>query len=238
MASESSRNSAYRQLPLAVHLRDEATLENFLPGPDAQPLLGVLRQQLEVDGEPVVYLHGAQGSGKSHLLQACCHLAGSSALYLPLAELASCNPVDVLAGGQEMQLLCLDDLDAVVGDEEWERALFNVYNLARESGCRLLLAASAPPRRLAVDLADLRSRLAWGVVYHLPVADDERRCEILEFRARRRGLELPREVATYLVTRAPRAMDNLLTCLSTLDKASLAHKRAISIPFVKQILDL
>lgn len=226
------------QIPLPVHLRDEATLANYLPGEGAEPLLGALREQLRPQGEPLVFLHGAEGVGKSHLLQAGCHLASNAAIYLPLGELAGYAPEEVLAGAESMLLICLDDLDVVLGKPNWERALFNLYNISRERGCRMLLSASASPRELAIELADLRSRLSWGVVYHLAVPDDDRRCDILQFRARRRGLELSREVANFLVNRAPRSMNKLLACLEQLDQASLAHKRALSIPFVKQTLDL
>lgn len=239
MANDSTLYAAPAgQIPLPVHLRDEATLANYLPDEGAEPLLGALREQLRPQGEPLVFLHGAEGVGKSHLLQAGCHLANNGAIYLPLRELAGYAPEEVLAGAEAMQLICLDDLDAVLGKQDWELALFNLYNVSRERGCKMLLSASASPRELAIELADLRSRLSWGVVYHLTVPDDDRRCDILQFRARRRGLELNREVASFLINRAPRSMDKLLACLEQLDQASLAQKRALSIPFVKQTLDL
>jgi len=225
-----------QQLTLPVHLRDEATLENFLPGDSLELMLAALQQQVRPAGEAFVYLHGGEGTGKSHLLQASCHLAGERALYLPLAELADFPPAEVLRGIERMDLVCLDDLDCATGDPGWEMALFNFYNLAREHGCRLLVAAQAAPRALAVGLDDLRSRLAWGTVYHLPAPSDERRIAILKFRAARRGLVLPDEVARYVVSRAPRAMQRLVDLLDELDRASLSHQRALSIPFVKQAL--
>lgn len=238
MANEAGLNNLQpQQLPLPVHLRDEATLGNFLPVPGSEALMGALGQQLQEGGEPIIYLHGAEGAGKSHLLQACCHLAEAGAVYLPLGELADYPPLDVLAGIDSMKLVCLDDLHAVCGDASWELALFELYNRARERGCRLLVAAAASPRALAVDLDDLRSRLSWGMVYHLRPCSDEEKKLILQFRAERRGLALPDEVASYLVNRAPRGMDQLLGLLDRLDKASLAQQRALSIPFVKQILN-
>ena len=126
--------------------------------------------------------------------------------------------------------------DVVMGVDNWEHALFGLYNRAREWGCRLLIAANASPRALAVKLADLRSRLSWGVVYQLSAASDEEKQAILQFRARRRGLNLGDEVASYIVTRAPRELDQLLQLLDRLDRASLADQRALSIPFVKQQL--
>jgi DnaA family protein len=142
----------------------------------------------------------------------------------------------VLQGVESLDLVCLDDLHCVVGDEKWELALFNLYNRARQDNCKLVVAADAAPRVLAVGLADLRSRLSWGIVYRLAQADDEEKVEILRFRASRRGLLLPGEVARYIVNRAPRAMQPLLDLLEVLDKTSLAQQRALSIPFVKQVL--
>ena len=226
----------YHQLALEVQLRDDATLENYLEYPAVQPLLHALKTQLMPDGEPIIYLSGAGGSGKSHLLQAACHLAGESALYLPLGELAEYPPGDVLRGVETLNLVCLDDIGSVLGRDNWELALFDLVNRARQWGCRLLLAADGPPRTQGVVLPDLRSRLSWGVVFQLPQLDDESRSAILRFRAERRGLILPGEVASYIVNRAPRSLEGLLELLDQLDRASLAEQRALSIPFVKQSL--
>jgi DnaA family protein len=226
----------HHQLPLEVQLRDDATLENFLASAQLQPLLRALQEQLAAQGEPVIFMHGAPGCGKSHLLQAACHRAGGSALYLPLGEVAQYPPEDVLRGVETLDLVCLDDIERVLGSDEWELALFDLFNRAREWGCRLLLAGNGPPRAQAVKLPDLLSRLSWAVVFQLPQPDDEARSAILRFRARRRGLSLPEEVASYIVHRAPRSLDRLLELLDQLDRASLAEKRALSIPFVRQSL--
>ena len=224
------------QLALEVQLRDDATLENFLAAPAVQPLVLALQQQIAAQGEPIIHLYGPGGTGKSHLLQAACHLAGSRALYLPLAELVEYAPEDVLQGVETLELVCLDDVHAVLGKDDWELALFDLCNRARQCGCRLLVAADAAPRALSVALADLRSRLSWGIVYQLPQADDDAKDAILRFRAARRGLTLSAEVSAYIVSRAPRSLESLLALLDTLDKASLAEQRALSIPFVKQTL--
>jgi DnaA family protein len=228
--------SNQRQLPLPVQLRDEATLDNFLPLPASRALIAALRAQIGGDGEPIIYLHGPTGVGKTHLLQASCHLVGVGAVYLPLGEVADCLPDEVLQGMETLKLVCLDDVDRVMGRADWELALFNLINRARQQGCRLLVAGSAAPRVLAVDLPDLRSRLGWGIVYQLAAANDEVKTAILQFRAGRRGLVLGDEVCAYLVARAPRDMDALLAVLDTLDRASLVEKRALSIPFVKSVL--
>ncbi|WP_328799330.1 DnaA regulatory inactivator Hda [Sediminihaliea albiluteola] len=225
------------QLALNVQLRDEATLSNFLVLSEAlQVLMPLLERQLEPDGEQVIFLHGPADSGKSHLLQASCHRAGSAALYLPLAELRTYAAEAVLADMEHMALVCLDDVQAVLGDESWEQALFHFFNRARATGCRLLLSADAAPRALAVQLADLGSRLSWGLVYHLPSYNDEQKIALLRFRAERRGLQLPLEAARYLVNRAPRALSELWQLLEQLDRQSLAEQRALTVPFIKRTM--
>jgi len=224
------------QMSLAVQLRDDATLDNFLPLPKAQPVITALQEQMQPDGEAVVYLYGLSGAGKSHLLQASCHLAEAQALYLPLAQLRQYPAAEVLQGVEQQDLVCLDDIHAVLGDPDWELALFSFYNSARQHRCRLVVAADAAPRALAVQLPDLRSRLSWGAVYQLVEGADEEKAAILQFRAMRRGLTMTSSVASFIVGRAPRGMLQLLEVLDHLDRASLTEQRALSIPFVKQAL--
>ena len=227
-----------RQLALNMQLRDDATLASFLSAPVLEPLLAALRAQATAAGEPLVFLHGQVGSGKSHLLQAACHLLPATSCYLPLAELAALPAEDLLQGLESRQLVCLDDIDAVAGDEGWELALFHFCNRARAAGCRLLLSAAASPRQLPVTLPDLHSRLGWGPVFQLPAPADERKQAILRYRARCRGLDMPAEVSRFLVSRAPRGLAALMALLETLDSRSLAEQRALTVPFVKQALGL
>lgn len=219
-----------------MQLRDDATLASFLSAPALEPLLAALRAQATAAGEPLVFLHGGAGSGKSHLLQAACHLLPAASCYLPLSELAPLPGGELLQGLENRQLVCADDLDAVAGDEDWELALFHFCNRARAAGCRLLLSAGASPRQLSVVLPDLQSRLGWGPVFQLPTPDDERKQAILRYRARCRGLDMPAEVSRFLVSRAPRGLAGLMALLETLDARSLAEQRALTVPFVKQVL--
>lgn len=221
------------QLPLRIGLRDSATFANFSPGANA-----AVCHTLQQAQEPFVYVWGAAGSGKSHLLQAACHAvteAGGTAIYLPLSEPEGIVPA-MLEGMEQMTLVCLDDLQAVSGDPEWEQALFHLYNRLRDSGNRLIAAADAPPAALGVDLADLISRLGWGPVYQLQPPSDEEKAAALQLRAANRGMELPAEVARYLMQRAPRDMHALFALLDQLDERSLAAQRKLTIPFVREII--
>ena len=222
------------QLGLPVQLRDEATLDNFCFAARLLPL----RQLLQAPGgELSLYVHGPSGSGRSHLLQAACQSRPSGAsLYLPLAQLSAMSPTSVLEGIETLSLVCLDDLQAVAGDRDWEQALFVLVNRARETGCLLVVSADTAPAQLGIQLPDLASRLAWSTVFQLRHASDEEKQEILQYRAARRGMQLEDDAARFILARAPRGMSDLMAVLETLDRDSIAMQRSLTIPFIKQRL--
>lgn len=225
------------QLPLGVSLRDDATFDSFLPGASA-PLIETLTHQLDENGEPFVYLWGATGTGRTHLLQAACHAASSRdlrALYLPLDELGHFPPL-MLEEIERLDLVAIDDVDAVMGRKRWEEGLFHAFNRLRDAGKHLLMASAVSPRQLPVKLPDLASRLTWGVTFHLQGLDDTERLQALQLHARVRGMQLPDEVARYILHRGPRGLGELCEALAVLDRASLTAQRKLTIPFVKQAL--
>lgn len=231
------------QLTLGVRLNDSATFENYyVPAhsPNSQAL-AALHEQVKGAGEAFIYLWGEQGVGLTHLLQASCHYADllkKQVQYLPLQDLVNMEPTALLEGLEQADLVCIDELEAIAGSKRWEHALFDFYNALRDQGKCLLVAARQSPRAIPVELADLRSRLQWGVTYHLQSLNDEEKQAALMHRARALGLELNAEVASFIIQRAPRNMATLFEYLTRLDKASLAEQRKLTVPFVKRVLDL
>jgi DnaA family protein len=224
----------FEQLPLAVQLRDDATFDNYFVA-DNGLLLSQLRQQL-ADGERYLYLFGAAGSGCSHLLQAACHQAdqlGVTSVYIPLSELVDYPPEQLFEGLENLSLVCIDDIQQVLGDEHWEQQLFHLFNRLVDADVKLLIAANCAVRELPIELADLASRLSWGAVHHIKPLNDEQRIEALQFRASRRGLELNNEVAQFIYHRCQRDTEALLNVLETLDRESLKERRRLTIPFIK-----
>ena len=59
------------QIGLPLRLKDRASFENFLAG-DNQQIVALLEGSGADRDLGVIYLHGAKGAGKSHLLQAFC----------------------------------------------------------------------------------------------------------------------------------------------------------------------
>ena len=136
-------------------------------------------------------------------------------------------------------MVCLDDLGAIAGNDEWEVAIFDLFNRIKETGKTLLLmSADQPPQQLPIKLADLRSRLSWGENYQLAELSEYKKAAVLQQAARKQGLELPDEVAKFLLNRLDRDLTYLFSVLEKLDKASLQAQRKLTIPFVKEQLHL
>jgi len=224
------------QLALSIELRIEADFAEYLPGPNAEAIAAVAGWAIG-NGHDFLYLFGPSGTGKTHLLQAACRSAtdlGTAAVYLPLGQ-PGLEP-EVLDELERADLVALDDLQSVAGQEQWEHALFGLYNRLREAGRRLLVSANKPAAEMPIKLPDLRSRLAWGPGYRLrPLAEAD--CERLLLQsARRRGLQLGNDAVNYILRRCPREPRHLLALLDKLDKATLSRKRRPTLPLIRELL--
>lgn len=221
------------QLPLGITLADSADFSNFLPGKNTEALASL--QSLT---EPLIYIWGKPGCGKTHLLQAACADTlqhEQPAAWLPMQRSDEFLP-EILTGWENLPLVCLDDIHAIAGNAPWEQAVFNLYNDLHAQGGRLIIAANVAPAALGLQLPDLQSRLSHGLVFQLHELSDSDKCQALAERARRRGFELPEDTANYLLTRYQRDMTSLCQLLDVLDSASLSEKRRLTIPFVKKVL--
>lgn len=228
-----------QQLALAIQRNHQATFSEFCWGNNAL-LKQQLHQALQGLGERFIYLWGAPGSGKSHLLQACCQEVSTlqPAIYLPLNLLKEWGP-QVIEDIGEQALISVDDINAIAGDPAWEEAILHLYNRIRDQGKTILLISGhLPPAQSTIELADLRSRLTWGLALPLEELSDEDKIHTLRLHASKRGFELPISVCQFLITRSVRNMHTLHTLLEQLDEASLIAKRKITIPFVKEVFNL
>ncbi len=196
-----------QQLPLAISPPPEPAFENFLPGANAEALERVKALAEGRLHEAIVYLWGASGSGRTHLLRAA----------------ARVNPALAVA----------DDVESL--DAAAQQALFNAINAARDGRGAVLAAGAAAPARLALR-DDLRSRLGWGLVYQLHPLSDAQKAEHLRGEASRRGLQLPDEVVSYLMNRLPRDLYSLNALLDRLDQHSLTRKRPLTLALVREVL--
>lgn len=232
----------FRQLPLKFKVRDVFTFDTLVAG-NNDVSVGIIKQCALGEGEKQVYIWSSQGGGKSHMLQAACNFAAKNqrtVCYLPAGQIID-QPVQILDDIEQVDVVCLDDVDQLIqspaNSRAWEEALFNLINRMRETGNTLLFAAATSPEALQVQLPDLRSRLAWGPVFQLQSLCDADKHIALRIRANQRGLELPENVAEYLMRHYPRDLFGLFERLEKLDTAAMVMQRRLTIPFVKAVLE-
>lgn len=227
------------QLALGIKLRDDARFDNFHGDRNASAASRLRAAVDQSPAPPVVLVCGDEDTGKSHLLQAVCHEAEQqhrSAVCVSLEEFLPFGP-QILDGLELHALVCLDDLDRIAGIEEWEEAVFHLYNRVGDQGGRLVIGLCNLPSELPFLLPDLRSRLGHGLLIQLGINRDDDRTKILMARAEQRGLVLSDEVAAFILKRAPRKLADLLAVLDKLDDNSLKAQRRLTIPFVKSVMD-
>jgi DnaA family protein len=196
-----------RQLPLPLSGAAQPSLENFVPGANAEAFERVRALAAGRLNEAIVYLWGEPGSGRTHLLRAA----------------AKANP----------QIVTADDVESL--EPQAQQALFIAINAAREGGPAILAAGGAPPGALRLR-EDLRTRLGWGLVYHLRPLADADKLQHLRSEAAHRGLALSDEVARYLLNRLPRDLASLHAVLDLLDRYALAQQRPLTVPLVRDAL--
>lgn len=226
------------QLPLNFHFREVLSFDNFLVSNNGE-LINTLKFMIKSLGSQFVFIWGKEGSGRSHLCQALYYLAedeNRKVAYLALSE-EGIEP-DVLKQLENFTLIILDDIDAVLGKENWDEALFHFYNLVKDSAGSLLMTSSKAPSSFESILPDLKSRLGWELVYQLEELSDADKVQALQHRASERGLKLTFEAGQYLLNRLPRDTHKLFAVLEQLDKQSLAQNRSLTVPFIKKVLDL
>ena len=230
-----------KQLALPVNLPAHSVFNTFISNGNEALVVQLKNISAKSTIGETLFISGKQGSGKTHLTQAVCHAAleSSNAVYLNLA-----NPsytYEVLEGWDNSQLICLDNVDIVQGDLNWEEALFDLFNRRLERvadrKASLLMTAAKPVSELNLKLPDLRSRLSSGLIYQITQLAEQHLSLALTAHAHQRGLEIPTDTMKFLMSRLPRELSELMSWLDKTDKASLEAQRKLTIPFVKELLD-
>lgn len=225
-----------KQLLLNIKLNDQSHFENFYFTENALAV-HTLKHFSHMQ-ESFIYLCGKKGVGKTHLLQACCHeyqLKSCPIIYVPLKQHSTFSP-DILKGLDHVDLVCLDDVDAILTQPAWEEALFHCYNTLQQSEKKLIISAGILPKHLSCILPDLKSRYMQGLILSLQELTDTEKFIAVHMRIKNRGLIVNDDVITFLMNHYPRNLKALFHALDQLEEASLRQQRRLTIPFIKRWL--
>lgn len=207
------------------------TFDTFVTGQNqelVQLLRRIAQRQATSLSERFAYAWGEAGAGKSHLLQALA--ATPHSRYVP-ADAGG----DAFIFTPETTLYLLDDCEQLPPDSQI--AAFALFNQVREHGAWLVAAGAMAPASLTVR-EDLRTRLGWGLIYQLHGLTDDEKIAALTQAAQARSLSLSPGVLPYLITHFRRDMQSLSAMLDALDRYSLETKRPITLPLLRDLLQL
>ena len=181
--------------------------------------------------DPFIYVWGEEGAGKSHLLRAWVAQAldaGKKAVYID----AAATPLTEAAF--EAEYLAIDQIEKL-GNEE-QALLFAVFNRFRNSGKGFLLLSSEHTPQQLVIRDDLRTRMAYCLVYEVKPLTDQEKIDALVSMAAARQVTIDPEIFEYLLNHWRRDMDSLMQMLDTLDNYAVTMGKRITLPLLRQLL--
>ncbi len=221
------------QLPLDLRLGDDYSFDNYLIGENKL----LVAAALDADDSAPIYLWGKPGSGKTHFLHALLKSYIDSNQSVALLSADNIDELDpsFCQGLEQCRLVCIDDIDEVSITDEWQNAVFHLFNRLKDNSVKLVCSADRVPQQLDV-LADLQSRLASCLIFEQRELSDDEKMTALQSRAKTRGFELSDDVVSFLMSRVQRDIHSLFGLLDQLDKHSLAKQRRLTVPFVREVL--
>ena len=226
------------QTLIPADIGNDIVLESFYESGNETLIKELKNLLFGVRTRPILYLWGESGSGKTHLLNACCIAAGKrlkSGIYVSLTG-QSDDKLDELIPVAANTILCIDDIDTIAGLENAQVKILSLYESTIQNSGALIVSGSAPPGKINLELKDLESRLSYGGVYHVHPLDEEQKQQALRRQAKSRGFYLDEKVIAFIMSHCDRDTRSLFALLDKLDHASLRAHRKVTIPFLKTLL--
>ena len=224
-----------KQLTFPWNKENKSSFDSFYTTKLNKQLLFLLKDEaLKED----LLIYGAKDSGKTYLLQALCNQfnnQGKSSFFLPMRQAIELS-VDILDSLENIELVCIDGIESLVGNKAWEIGLFNLINRSFNSNNRLIFTSAKNIDGMNFELKDLDSRLRKIQSHELHSLADDDILSALKHIANLRSIELGSKEAQYLLTYADRNISDLVQILESLDQLSMEMKRKITIPLIKEVI--
>ena len=219
------------QIPINFSFISNRSFDNYVIGED-QFVIRTLKNLANATSPSLIFLNGNKSTGKSHLCSALIELSQKSICQLNESNILEVELDKILAH----DLLIIDDIDQIINNYEIEEKLFSVINDFILNKKNILVTSSEPLNKIKFELPDLSSRLKWDQVLIIPELTDNDKIKVLQKNSKERGWILSDNVCDYIMSHYKRDLFFLCNCVKSLDQASLALKKKITIPFIKNIM--
>ena len=229
------------QLIFPFQVNQKASFASFFCSPDNIELMSRLADLVASKNADELIINGAAGSGKSFLMQAICNELSSSGkqfAFIPMNKAINMG-VEIFQNLASLNAVCIDDLQLILSREEWETALFNLINECQQSNCSLILSFGGNQSLEDItQLSDLLSRIKRMEFMKLQAVQDEFLNQALDFVSLQLDINLEKAELEFLLNHQTREFSLLVENIISLDRQAASLKRKITIPFIKETLNL
>lgn len=198
-----------------VELHPRYTFENYVVGPCNRFGYAAAMGAAEQPGKNYnpFFLHGRVGVGKTHLLQAVCHLIlerqpAARILYLSCETFIN-HFISALQDGDTttfrnkyryVDVLVVDDIHLLANKERTQEEFFHTFNTLYQAGKQIVLSSDSPPKDIPTLQERLVSRFKWGMVTEIEPPCFETRMAIVKQKSAQENNEFPAVVAEYIAS--------------------------------------
>lgn len=235
-----------------AELNPDYTFDQFVVGPSNRLAHAACRAVCEKPGvlyNPL-FIHGASGLGKTHLLQAACTAllsAKPSSIVIYLSCEAFVNGfIRAIETGdlpsfrdsiRKADALIIDDVQFLEARESSQEELFHTFNTLYQGRGQIILSADSPPSEIPTLEDRLVSRFNWGLVTEVGPPNRETRQAILQKKAKLRGLEIPDDVLDFIAERVELNVRLLEGALTKLVSESQIGGRRLTLETAREVLE-
>ncbi len=182
-----------------------------------------------------VCIYGSEGCGKTHLANVFSSRVSTLTNHpykIPFIKACNVKMENIYNLFAQNHCLVVEDLNKNINQE----AMFHLYNLYRNEGGNILFTSQQAPARLNFELKDLQSRLNIVPSIEIKAPDDDLLSSLIVKLFADRQILVSPEIITYMLNNMQRSFSFARKAVAEIDNISLARKRAISIPIVKEAL--
>ena len=230
-----------KQLIFPFQINQKASFDSFFCSPDNQNLMTRLTDIVSSPDTSELIIYGEEGSGKSFLMQAVCNELSSAEkqfAFIPMKKAFNMG-FEIFQNLGSLDVVCIDDLQLILDNQDWETALFNLINECQQSHCSLMLSlGGTQPLDESVILPDLLSRIKRMEFIALHAVQDEFFNQAINFVAQQLDIKIEKAELEFLLKHQTRLFSLLVENIVTLDKQAASLKRKITIPLIKETLDI
>lgn len=184
-----------------------------------------------------ICIYGHAGSGKTHLAHIFMenvYKKTNSPYKIPCINAKEVKIENIYRYFEENKCLVVENLDEKVNEE----AMFHLYNLYKNEGGYILFTANTAPARLSFKLPDLQSRLNSIPAVEIKEPDTELLSAVIVKQFADRQIVVSPEIINYIINNAQRSFAYITKLIEEVDNISIAKKRAVSIPLIKESIIL